>query len=303
MDITSQRLAESREWSAIGLAYALVGLVLAIDLVVSVYLGLSIGHWWLPIPLSGSLLILSAAYRRRSPGIAQTAELGALWIAFIATSCILSYLSATLAFPLKDALLERMDRAIGFDWEANRALVIGSPVAHLLLFGAYVSLLPQILLSIVYFPARGQGQRSAEFILLAMLALFPTCVVSALCPAVGPLAVFLPNQAVHLHDLLALRASGPWHFDLPAMEGIVSMPSYHAALAVLFTYTFRRSGVLGWLVAGLNVLMLLSVPPIGGHYLVDLVGGIIVALGCILVVRHVLPGDDTTLGTRPRLAP
>ena len=85
-------------------------------------------------------------------------------------------------------------------------------------------------------------------------------------PQGGPDTSFLP-------DLLALRASGPWHFELAALQGIIAMPSYHVVLAVLFTYAFRRTGPIGWGVAGLNALMLPAIPPIGLHYLVDMVGG------------------------------
>ena len=50
-------------------------------------------------------------------------------------------------------------------------------------------------------------------------------------------------------------------------------------LAVLFTYAFRGTGLVGLGIAGLNALMLLAIPPIGGHYLTDMiVGGAIVVL-------------------------
>ena len=63
------------------------------------------------------------------------------------------------------------------------------------------------------------------------------------------------------------------------MEGIIEMPSYHMVLAVLLTYAFRVPGWSDWGIAGLNALMLLSIPPVGGHYLGDMiVGGAIVVL-------------------------
>ena len=88
-----------------------------------------------------------------------------------------------------------------------------------------------------------------------------------------------------LRDLLALRAGGPWHFELSAMQGIVTMPSYHTVMAVLFTYAFRRTGLVGYGIATLNLVMLLSIPPIGGHYLVDMLAGGALALGAIAVQR------------------
>ena len=81
------------------------------------------------------------------------------------------------------------------------------------------------------------------------------------------------GDIAYLRDVLALRAGGPWHFELLAMHGIVTMPSYHTVMAVLFTYAFRRTGLIGYGIATLNLVMLLSIPPIGGHYLVDMCGG------------------------------
>jgi hypothetical protein len=72
---------------------------------------------------------------------------------------------------------------------------------------------------------------------------------------------------------LALRAAGPWHFNLFAMQGIVTMPSYHTVMAVIFTYAFRGTGLIGYGIATLNLVMLVSIPPIGGHYLFDMLAG------------------------------
>jgi hypothetical protein len=51
------------------------------------------------------------------------------------------------------------------------------------------------------------------------------------------------------------------------MKGIVTMPSYHTVMAVLLAYAFPGTGLIGYGIAALNVVMLLSISPIGGHYL------------------------------------
>jgi membrane-associated phospholipid phosphatase len=66
-------------------------------------------------------------------------------------------------------------------------------------------------------------------------------------------------------------------------------------LAILFTYTHR--GLRTFVpVAAFNILMLLSIPSEGGHYLVDVLGGIAVGLLAILMTR-VLPARTPTLAT------
>ena len=261
------------------LIWAMLVTLFVADVVWSARVGLSIGGWEITIGVVGGLLALSAVYRRRSSTIADMAEAGAGWVAFTATGAVLTYLAAIVAWPLQDAAVSNFDHAIGFDWPVWRNAVLTRPLLHAVLQLAYASLLPQIVLAIVYFPKVGLAERNGELVLLAMLTLLPTTLISALWPVLGPFATFAAPEGTYLPDLLALRAGGPWHFDLPAMEGIVEMPSYHMVLAVLFTYAFRGTGLVGLGIAGLNALMLLAIPPIGGHYLADMiVGGAIVVL-------------------------
>jgi hypothetical protein len=145
--------------------------------------------------------------------------------------------------------------------------------------------MPQIVVSTLYFPARGLSERGRELLLLAILTVLPTILISAIWPVLGPFAAFGGDEATFLPHLLALRAGGPWHFNLLTMQGIIQMPSYHTVLAVLFVYAYRGSGWLGWGIAGLNGVMLLSIPPIGGHYLVDMLAGGAIALLFVLAAR------------------
>lgn len=269
------------------LAYAAVGGLFVVDLLWSARIGLSIGGWLRSVVAILVLLALSVGYRRRNGRIADMAESAALWIAFTAAGCVLTYLGATCALPLQDAALSQFDHALGFEWVAWRNTVLAWPLLYWPLFLAYASLMPQIVFSVLFFPAVGLNGRSIELILLTWLTLLPTTLISALTPALGPFATFGGEEATYLPHLLELRAGGPWHFNLIAMQGIITMPSYHTVLAVLFTYAFRGTGPVGWVIAALNGLMLLSIPPIGGHYLVDMVGGGAVAILCILLSRWV----------------
>jgi membrane-associated phospholipid phosphatase len=63
------------------------------------------------------------------------------------------------------------------------------------------------------------------------------------------------------------------------------MPSYHTVMALLIAYAFRRTGVVGYVIAALNAAMLLSIPSIGGHYLVDVLAGGVLAFAAITVWR------------------
>ena len=143
--------------------------------------------------LIGALLALSAAYRRRNRGIANMAEACALWCAFTATAAVLSYLAASCAFPLQDVMMERLDRAIGFDWSAWHDAVLDRPILSWLLLVAYDSLLPQSVLSIIYFPATDRSARIGELLLLAGATSAATVLISAIWPTLGPCAANGPS--------------------------------------------------------------------------------------------------------------
>src|SRR5262249_23601613 len=149
------------------LAWAMICLLLAVDFVWASQVGLTIGGGAITAGLIGALLALSAVYRRRSRGIANMAEAWALWFAFTPAVAVLSYLAASWALPLQDVMMERLDRAIGFDWSAWHDAVLDRPILSWPLLVAYASLLPQTILSIIYFPATDKSARIGELLLLA----------------------------------------------------------------------------------------------------------------------------------------
>ena len=71
------------------------------------------------------------------------------------------------------------------------------------------------------------------------------------------------------------------------MQGIVTFPSYHTVLGVLFPYMFRRHR---WFlpVLVLNVLLIGSVPTEGAHYVVDAIAGVIIAVVALAVAQWLL---------------
>jgi len=65
--------------------------------------------------------------------------------------------------------------------------------------------------------------------------------------------------------------------DLSTLRGLVSVPSFHAATAVLYMAAGRPPGRLRWPVIEVNTLMLLATPVEGTHYLTDMLAGAVVA--------------------------
>ncbi len=71
------------------------------------------------------------------------------------------------------------------------------------------------------------------------------------------------------------------------LQGIISFPSFHTSLGVLFTYVVRKRRLILLPVALLNVAMIVSVLTEGGHFLVDVVAGAAVAAAAIWATAQI----------------
>jgi membrane-associated phospholipid phosphatase len=59
-------------------------------------------------------------------------------------------------------------------------------------------------------------------------------------------------------------------------------------MALGYAYSLRRTGIIGYTIAIANAVMLLGVPFLGGHYVVDMIAGAALFGLTTLGVRHAL---------------
>jgi len=262
----------------------LAGMVLG-DIIWAVARGLSLSHWG-PLTIVGlGLFGLTLYYRasNRSARIAAMAETTLQWVIFSVAGASLTYLVAMHPGPLYDRQFAAADAALGFDWHTWFVFVNRHELVKFILALTYASLMPQILFTTFYLAWCDRDARNAELLITVIVALALTSAIFHRLPATGPGGDMPLFIKAFVGDLLALRDGGTTMFDVTQLKGIISFPSFHAALAVLFTYAHRRS----WLflpIAALNTVMLVSIPSEGGHYLVDVFGGLTVAVAAILTV-------------------
>ena len=90
-----------------------------------------------------------------------------------------------------------------------------------------------------------------------------------------------------LRDLPPTREGVLRHLELLGLGGIVTFPSFHAASAVLYAWAL-------WVVRGLrpivilvNGVMLAATPLNGGHYFIDVIAGVTIAVVAIATARLV----------------
>ncbi len=238
---------------------------------------------------SGALVLLGGmagfyTYQRPNERIADIAHTMALIVAFFAATAISSYVVAATNLPLVDGELAAADRALGFDWPAWSAWVRAHPTIWLALDLAYRSAIPQLVVIALYLAFTGQPERNSELLWTMMLSLFVIVPVSALLPAGGAWvqydAMSYANVA-QVRDFLALRSGTLHELDLPRLEGLINFPSFHTVLGVIFIYVLRRRRILCAVASVLNAVMIVSVLTEGGHYLVDVISGVAVAMGAI----------------------
>ena len=216
---------------------------------------------------------------------------------FCSFGAILSYMLAARGGAYWDAELQSWDRALGLDWLAYLAFVNDHPAFGSLIQMAYKCLIPQMIFLVVALSFCGKLREVRTATLAVMLAGVVTITISSLMPALSNFpylnvspelyANLRPSAAfVHTDHLEALRAGSMRHLPLNEMQGIVTFPSYHSALAAIFGWGFFQMRWLRWPGVGVAVATLLATPIDGGHYFVDVIAGLVVAALSIWLARR-----------------
>jgi hypothetical protein len=269
--------------------WLLLGIVSFGDFVWCASLEMGLSHWWPLALLAAALVGLTLACRLTGIGsrIGATAEWILLWLIFSVAGAVMTYLAAAQDGAVYDARLALLDAELGFRWSGWLAFVAAHPLLKSVFAVAYGSLLPQVLFSVFWFSFRRWDHRNAELLTNATLALLLTTAVFFLFPALGPCVGVPACHDAYVEDLVGLRHGSLPSLDMMLLKGVIAFPSFHAALAMLFTYAHRRSPTF-LPMAVFNGLMLLSIPSEGGHYLVDIIGGVVVG-GVAILATSVLP--------------
>jgi len=140
------------------------------------------------------------------------------------------------------------------------------------------------------------GQR---FVMVGLITALITIVLATFYPAMGEhiyyhLAktdfpnIFTASAWEHSEGLAALRDPNVTAITYPG-PGIVMFPSYHAIMAGMLMYASLPFRWLRLIVIPANVLMLLATPSSGGHYLVDVIAGVVVLIISVALAERILP--------------
>jgi membrane-associated phospholipid phosphatase len=249
---------------------------------------------------------------RMVEGVGLLIRAGTVFIALGIVGGTFSYLTASLGLPLRDAELAAIDKAMGFDWPAFLAFANDTPAIGAILRTAYHSAGPQLLGLYLLLSLTRSRVRLAEFTAVLAVASLLTGLVVTFVPAEGAYAFyappsemftsFSPKAGMWHHDVLtSLRTSPAPVLGLAKTEGLVTFPSFHTTLAIIIAYAVRGVRYVFVPVCALNAVMIVATLPEGGHHLIDLIAGALVAVLAIGVARHVAVANES-IATRTQAA-
>ena len=217
----------------------------------------------------------------------------------------LSYVCAAMKLPLLDDAFIAVDRFLGFDWQSYVAWVNLHPWLGTAMTITYRSYGVQMISLICLLFAYKHSAHAQRIVIIFLVGSMASNVLSGIFPAVAGYVHYnlhgdqmgnLHPAAARLHEAVLMNIrSGQLHDITFPMVGIITFPSFHSVMAVMFIYACLPLRRLSLFIVPFNVLMLFSIPVDGGHYLVDVLGGVSIALLCIWLSRRILPeGEQAT---------
>lgn len=241
---------------------------------------------------AGTLIVISAGAvigRQWSDDIGLSLRYWGYFFAISILGSLNGSLLASAAMPLVDSQLLAADQLIGFDWRTTFLAVHRKDTLLMALSVAYSTLAwqPVVLIGVLAIGRHHQIVRT--FVLAWGFALAVTLAISPFTPALGNFLYHGVAQA----DYPAIRVTAAWTFaenfaamrsgsaqliTRESLDGLVTFPSFHTSGAVLLAIGWsavRRASVPFCL---LNAAMIISAIVIGGHYLVDVLAGIVIAM-------------------------
>ena len=228
----------------------------------------------------------------------------------------LTYVAGAMNFPLQDANLLAIDRALGIDWIAYVNYVNERPLLATWLGYGYTMIrwpifaIPAVLAAVYRF------ERLQEYTFAFSIALMITTVISVFVPAIGSYQhvgidpASLKNLDLRaytdfLRDFAPVRDGTMRTLDLLNLSGIVYFPSFHAGSAILYTWALWPVRWIRPFAVLANAAMIAATPVDGAHYFIDVIAGIVLAALSIVLAKAVgrrLGARDVAARPSPKLA-
>jgi membrane-associated phospholipid phosphatase len=309
MNVVDYRRSDSVIWSTIAAMAATVifsGTVSTFVVVWSSFVKAAL--------VSGLLIVASLFYRkiRKDQPLAEALCGASQIIAFASVAAPLSYIAASASLPLWDTQLAEWDDKLALNWMAWLEFMNAAPFLHAITKVAYGSFAVQTTLVVMALGLARRALHMRIFILALCATTLVVIGISALVPAQGEWGyrqlslsdspVVLPTvRDLPLPAFFGLRDGTYRQLVADNAEGIISFPSLHAALGLLFIFALWPVRRLRWLAVILNAVMIAATPVEGSHYFADVLAGLAIAAVCWRAVSRLLLSDATAVTDVPAL--
>ena len=201
----------------------------------------------------------------------------------------MQYGAVAMGAPYADSWLAASDAWMGVHVPTLTAWTWAHPVISRLMTLTYFSFAPQLLLTVLALAALRERERLWEFAFHFHVCLIVTIGALALWPALCAPAHYGYKPTIDMTHLMAqikgFHDGSMTVIRFHDLEGLVSLPSFHVAGAILVTWAFRhRPRVLIPLIV-LNTGLALSTVLTGEHYAVDIVAAGPLVAGSLAAYR------------------
>ncbi|WP_175031063.1 phosphatase PAP2 family protein [Burkholderia lata] len=207
---------------------------------------------------------------------------------------IVSYLGTALDLPAIEGELIKFDAVFGFEWMKVYLWVSGHPMLAAALRNAYFSAYTQLVALSFVLAIMRRIDELAELMAIIVASLLLVMLISIPFPASSAFlhyGISGPAADGSVRDFVLLRGGAMKSINPLEVQGLVSMPSFHTMMAMFLVYSMRNIRLVLPAVIVLNVIMIASTITVGGHYLADVLAGIVCGAVVILVVRLGLQGQ------------
>jgi hypothetical protein len=190
----------------------------------------------------------------------------------------MQYGALALGAPYADPWLASADAWLGVSVPAMTAWTWAHPSAVLAARLVYSTFAPQMLLAVLALALLREREELWAFAFHFHVCLIVTIAALAIWPSVCPPVFYGLRPAIDMTRVLAqiqgFHAGTMTVVSFNELEGLVSVPSFHVAGALLVTWAFRRRRAVFIALVVLNAGLVLSTVVTGVHYAIDVLAAL-----------------------------
>jgi len=227
---------------------------------------------------------------------------------FLMLAGLIANTGLRLQMPIADAGLAAADAALGLDMATVVRLTAETSWLTGPLKFAYNWSTLAVALLILGWLALGHHARAWELILTAFFCLQAAAIISVFFPAKGTAFFFdlghLQGNGIPEGAAVYAGATFDWFYfgtqtvvGLDTLNGVVTFPSFHTVLALLATQALWPTK-LKWPAVIWTAAVIVSTIPMGGHYAVDLAGGVLLWVAGCALAQWAVGNGQLEAGTR-----